>query len=150
MPRQHLTLLLLGPLFCNCARPGSRPQSAYDSVWCDTTSLKPHGPKAHIPIPATIAGFGSVVGTVVRQETDDALQGALVRLSQQRNGYRLSLMEHPTDSIGGFRIDSVMPGIYRISVRHVGEKPDSSNIAVISGRADSVLFRLSVYRCFGY
>lgn len=63
------------------------------------------------PTPASGAGFITIRGSVLDSLHDGMLRGALVRVEN-------TTREAITDSIGGYRIDSVPPGMQRLMVIH--------------------------------
>lgn len=145
-----LLTLLATVVLAGCMRLKGDPNNIMTASFsCDTAPVKAFDKIARVPSPVIVEGFGNVVGSVV-QSGGGALASARVRLSQPRNGYRLALPEHSSDSSGGFQIDSVMPGKYRISVRRLGFAQDSSELVVASSRVATVRFQLRAYRCTGY
>ncbi len=146
-----LVLSTVALILAGCVRRNHDPSNAMlIKAYCDTTPERARGPLPRLPAPLIVEGLGSIVGTVAQREVGNALTSSAVRLSQSRKGYRLALREHYTDSAGGFRIDSVVPGNYRLSARRLGYSQDSVEILVRSSRADSVRFELRAYRCLGY
>lgn len=51
------------------------------------------------------------------------------------------------DSLGGFAFGALTPGRYRLSVRAYAHRPDSTDIDVVAGQVDTVLFSPQVFRC---
>lgn len=51
------------------------------------------------------------------------------------------------DSAGGFSFDALAPGHYRLLVRAFAHRPDSTDVDVIAGRADTVHILLRLFDC---
>ena len=117
---------------------------------CDTTPMKPMGRPVVVPESRALVEFGALTGTVALAETGDALTGAGVGLIAAPGSTGQSQAERPTDSLGGFTFDSILPGKYQIRVRMLGARRDSLTIHAAAGRLDTVRLRMRAYRCSGY
>ena len=134
----------------SCSRQPAPPIDAMSTGWCDTTPMRPIGRAVEMPNVRTLPQFGAVTGTVVQAETGDALESAVVSLTQTTDAKLHSQPWRGTDSKGGFAFDSVVPGIYQLRVRRIGESQDTLTIHTMAGRVDTVRIRMRAYRCYGY
>jgi hypothetical protein len=134
----------------SCSRQPAPSIDAQSTGWCDTRLMKPIGRPVEIPSVRVLPQFGAVTGTVVQAETGDALEGAVVNLRQNSDAKPQSQPWRYTDSKGGFAFDSLAPGGYRLQVRRIGEYQDTLTIHTVTGRVDTVRFRMRAYRCYGY
>lgn len=120
------------------------------TISCDTSPMKPLGRRAQMPAVTRRRNAAALTGLVVQKETGDAIQGAVVDLRRLNP----STSERPpfryTDLGGGFSFDSISPGSYSVRVRRIGEKMDTATIQLVQDRVDTLVFRLQMYRCYGY
>jgi len=112
--------------------------------------MRPIGRRAELPNVRSLPQFGSVTGTVVQAETDDALESASIALTEITDARPQSQQRRVTDAKGGFAFDSVVPGRYQLRVRRLGAYQDTLTIQSVAGRVDTARIRMRADRCVGY
>jgi outer membrane receptor for ferrienterochelin and colicin len=81
------------------------------------------------PYVASAQDNGTIIGTVIDRESQQAIQGAIIAVEGTSYGEQ-------TDSIGKFRISNIPPKTYNLIVQYVGYKPQKLfNIVVSNGNA---------------
>jgi hypothetical protein len=141
--------VLLGDVTCvRKADPVLDPMTTAGA--CDTTPMKPLGRVVEMPDATPLIDFGVVAGTVVQDETGDALEGAVVDIRALGDSTDSTRLWRSTNSKGGFTLDSLKPRQYRLRVRRVGEHPRTFTIQPAIGRVDTLTVRLRAFRCYGY
>jgi len=104
------------------------------------------GPAPRLPsAPSLRPGFGGVVGTLA--DAGGALSNYSILATGRAGSPGTSNARATADSAGGFVFDRLTPGKYRISVRPVQHRPDSTDIDVAAGRIDTVTLRPQYYQC---
>jgi hypothetical protein len=135
----------------SCARkPGPSLNPMHAAPICDKTPMKRLGRAVEIPEIHRRIDFGTVIGTVVQDETGDALEGAVVDLTLIDHAPDTAPIARFTNSKGGFGFDSLTPATYRLLVKRIGEWPRLDTIQATAGRVDTVSLRMRANRCFGY
>jgi protocatechuate 3,4-dioxygenase beta subunit len=117
---------------------------------CDTTPMKPLGRPVEIPEMHRRTDFGVLTGTVLQDETGDAIEGAVVDLIVLDRAPDSTQIWRYTNSKGGFSFDSLNPGTYRLRARRVGESVGIDTVQARVGRVDTLSVRMRAFRCYGY
>jgi hypothetical protein len=95
--------------------------------------------------PTPLAGFGAIVGVLA--DSGGALPQYPVR-AELIGGDRNSPHATATpDSLGGFVFPSLPTGRYRLYARAYSHRPDSAEVAIESGRVDTVRMVLQFFEC---
>jgi hypothetical protein len=99
--------------------------------------------------PAAVPGTGSVSGTVVAAATGAPIEGAVVIFEAAGGAALVTPAQGPflarslttvTDAAGSYRFSGLVPGSYRLLVRHLGFHPASVEVDLAAGAP----FRVSV------
>ncbi len=111
-----------------------------------TTRVRAKGPVAQLPPrPALRAGVGGVIGTL--SDSGGALPHYTILAEMPGNAPNSPHASAIADSLGGFVFGALTPGRYRLSVRAFAHRPDSTDVEVVAGQVDTVLFSPQVFRC---
>lgn len=108
--------------------------------------------KGHVPqLPPTAPlrpGFGAVIGTLA--DSGGALPHFPILAVVPGDDPRSPHASATPDSLGGFAFDTLPPGRYRLFVRALGHRPDSTDVEVGAGLVDTVHIVLRLYECVRY
>lgn len=108
--------------------------------------------KGHVPqlprTPPLRTGFGAVIGTLA--DSGGALPHFPILAVVPGDDPRSPHASATPDSLGGFAFDTLPPGRYRLFVRALGHRPDSTDVEVGAGRVDTVRIVLRLYECVKY
>ena len=121
---------------------------------CDSTQASPDPSERGPQIPSLVPseGFAALIGTMEEAVSKHPLRGGTVDLSPTDSVNRTASgrLSVPTDSLGGFAIDSVPPGEYVIRARRIGYDKIESRSILNVGRVDTARFTMRRYSCVGY
>ena len=92
--------------------------------------------------------FGAIVGAVSERGTGLALPHATIDIARLDGPPAARLLA--ADSLGGFVLDTLSVGTYRLRVRWFDHRFQLQELRITAGRVDTVLVALSYYRCVGY
>ena len=111
-----------------------------------TTHVRTKATAAQLPrAPSLRTGTGAVIGTLA--DSGGALPHYSILAVTPGD---LPSGAHATataDSLGGFVLDGLAPGRYRLFVRAFAHKADSSDVDVLAGEVDTVALRPIFFQC---
>lgn len=132
-----------------CARPSHEDLNVMTMpAVCDSAPPHRSGPTPVIPtLSAAATGFGAIVGAVSESGTGLALPHATIDIARLDGPPDPRLFA--ADSLGGFVLDTLSVGTYRLRVRWFDHRFHLRELRVTAGSVDTVLVALSYYRCVG-
>ncbi|GAC1411976.1 MAG: hypothetical protein NVSMB53_08560 [Gemmatimonadaceae bacterium] len=111
-----------------------------------TTRVRAKGPSARFPeSPPLRQGFGAIIGTLA--DSGGALPHYPIIASTPGDAPNAPHASATADSIGGFVLNGLPPGRYKLLVRALGHLPDSRELEVTAGRVDTVRLSLQILDC---
>ena len=111
-----------------------------------TTHLRTNGTPAQLPrAPSPRSGTGAVIGTLA--DSGGALPHYPILAETPGDAPNGVHSTATADSLGGFVLDGLAPGRYRLFVRAFAHRPDSSDVNVAAGEVDTVALRPIFFQC---
>ena len=140
-----ITALALG-----CARPSHRDLNVMTMpAVCDTAPPHREGSAPVIPsLAAPRAPFGAVVGAVSEVGTGLALPYATIDLARSDSAPPGRLLA--ADSLGGFALDTIPSGTYRLRVRSFDHRFNVRELRIAPATVETLVVALSYFQCTGY
>ena len=111
-----------------------------------TTHVRTMASPAQIPRAPTLQhAMGAIVGTLA--DSGGALPHYSVMAVTPGDPPGGAHMTTAADSLGGFVLNGLTPGRYRLFVRAYAHKPDSADVDVAAGQVDTVALRPIYFQC---
>lgn len=111
-----------------------------------STRVRTKGPVPRLPpAPSPRAGFGAVIGTLA--DSGGALPHYPILAATPGGAANSPHATATADSVGGFVFDALPSGRYRLFVRALAHRPDSTEINVVAGRVDTVRIMTQFFEC---
>lgn len=111
-----------------------------------TTHVRTKGTAAQLPrAPSLRSGTGAVIGTL--SDSGGALPHYPILALTPGDSPNGAHNTATADSLGGFVLDGLAPGRYRLFVRAFAHKADSSDVNVAAGEVDTVALRPIYFQC---
>ena len=111
-----------------------------------TSHVRSKGPIPQLPgAPALRSGYGAVIGTLA--DSGGALPHYTVLAAAPGDSPDSPHASAMADSAGGFVINLLPPGRYRLVVHAYAHRPDSTAVDVVAGRIDTVRMMTQFFQC---
>jgi hypothetical protein len=111
-----------------------------------STRVRTKAAPARLPTaPALTAGAGGIIGTLA--DAGGALPHYPVMALTPGDSPNAPHASAIPDSLGGFVFDPLVPGHYRLFVRALAHRPDSTDVDVVAGQVDTVHIVLQYFGC---
>lgn len=135
------SLALWAGMACTQRRPDATELRVALSL-CDTVSRVQSAIPLRVPtMPRAVGNTSGVVGAVQDRQTGAALAGVVLRFDgMQRYDAR-------TDSAGGFFLNDLASGTYRVLVTRMGYDAVRDTLKLAAGKLDTVHYHLQYRSC---
>lgn len=144
MAAKYSALLLALLVVSACSRRTSTDVSLLTGR-C-TTHVRTKATPAQLPrSPSLRSGTGAVIGTLA--DSGGALPHYSILAVTPGDPPSGAHATATADSLGGFVLDGLAPGRYRLFVRAFAHRPDSSDVDVAAGEVDTVALRPIFFQC---
>ena len=111
-----------------------------------TTHVRTKAAAAQLPrAPSPRSGNGAIIGTLA--DSGGALPHYPILALTPGDASSGAHATATADSLGGFVLDGLAPGRYRLFVRAFAHKADSSDVDVVAGEVDTVALRPIYFQC---
>jgi hypothetical protein len=111
-----------------------------------TSHVRSKGPTPQLPAnPSLQPGFGGVIGTLA--DSGGALPHYPILAVTPGDAPGSPHASATADSVGGFAFNALPPGRYRLLVRALAHRPDSTSVEVVAGRIDTVRIMPRFFEC---
>jgi hypothetical protein len=111
-----------------------------------TTHVRTRATPAQLPpAPALAGGAGGIIGTLA--DSGGALPHYPILAVTPGDPPGAPHYTATADSLGGFVLNGLAPGRYRLFVRAFAHKADSSDVDVAAGQVDTVALRPIYFQC---
>ena len=111
-----------------------------------TTHVRTPSIPAQLPrAPSLRTGAGAIIGTLA--DSGGALPHYSILALTPGDPPGGAHFTTPADSLGGFVLDGLAPGRYRLFVRAFAHKPDSADVDVAANKVDTVALRPIFFQC---
>lgn len=122
--------------------------------WCDSVP-PPVAANARRPVrvPDVVSRSdqAAVVGTVTEAGTARPLESVIsLRSDSASGGLRRTMRTGYTDSLGGFALTDIVPGIYTLQFRSVSHHMADQRLLLRRGATDTVRIELRFFTCIGF
>jgi hypothetical protein len=150
----HIVILVMvvGSTLVGCKSPKVIDAMSIAAV-CDSTlpALDTSVHRPMLPILEPSAKFAAVIGTMEEAGSTRPLRNGAIDVTSAASGNRITGESGvPTDSLGGFALDSIAPGKYVVEARHIGYLPLERRVTLEAGRVDTLRFAIRRHSCIGY
>ncbi len=136
-----LVAAVVGAVVDACAKQPSASNHESLVTVCDTVPELRAGVHARVPSVNTPTTTGTLAGSVDERLTDLAVGGASVRIRGAAN------RDVNSDSTGGFVAEDLNPGLYSVSVIHIGYDPARDSVQVTAGSVVTRHYHLKYWAC---
>jgi Carboxypeptidase regulatory-like domain len=111
-----------------------------------TSHVRSRGPVPQLPVaPSLRSGYGAVIGTLA--DSGGALPHYTVLAAAPGDSPDSPHASAMADSAGGFVINLLPPGRYRLVVRAYAHRPDSTAVDIVAGEIDTVRMMTQFFQC---
>ena len=111
-----------------------------------TTHVRTPSMPARLPrAPSVRTGAGAIIGTLA--DSGGALPHYSILALTPGDPPGGAHFTTAADSLGGFVLDGLAPGRYRLFVRAFAHKPDSADVEVAANEVDTVALRPIFFQC---